>query len=479
MSRGSASRATRPVARASDHTLIFDETYYVNAARVIAGVRMPSGERYAGTPAGDDPNSEHPQLAKLIIAGSIELFGDGPLAWRLGSLLCGSLAILGMYALARAVGGGRWLALGAGTLMALDNLLLVHSRIGTLDVYVLAAMLWGVALYLRARPLVAGAILGVGACVKLVAPYALLVLALIELLRWLAGWRSGSWTPRLALGRFAACTATALVVFFAGLEILDLIAPPYDPNTHTLISGGAFAHLAHMLSYSAAQVTGRGGPQGIASYPWQWLGDYKPIVYLNVEPGNPAAGLQGIRPAVHFLGVVSPPILALALPALAFGAWSVVRARSAPGGEALAARRAGVTGSGRLRAGSAGADEDRGRDPLARLVPRHVPAVRGAQPADESYELSVLHGDRDAGNLRGRGLPDRARAPPALAARNLVRIGPDRRDRDVPVHAAALAARSRAKAHRRPAHGSAESEVSEGTLPSEINCCSGLGSGCR
>ena len=47
------------------------------------------------------------------IAGSIELFGDGPFAWRIGSLVFGTLAILGMFALVRAAGGGPWTALGA------------------------------------------------------------------------------------------------------------------------------------------------------------------------------------------------------------------------------------------------------------------------------------------------------------------------------------------------------------------------------
>ena len=69
------------------------------------------------------------------MAGAIELFGDGPFAWRIGSLIFGSLAILGMFALVRAAGGGRWSALGAAALMACDNLLLVHGRIGTLDIY--------------------------------------------------------------------------------------------------------------------------------------------------------------------------------------------------------------------------------------------------------------------------------------------------------------------------------------------------------
>ena len=135
-----------PCRTAVDHVLVFDESYYVNAARVIAGVAPPPAANYASSPLGDDPNAEHPQLVKLLIAGSIEAFGDGPFAWRLVSIVFGSLAILGMFALVRAAGGGAWLAVGAAALMAADNLLLVHGRIGTLDVPVVAMMIWAAVL---------------------------------------------------------------------------------------------------------------------------------------------------------------------------------------------------------------------------------------------------------------------------------------------------------------------------------------------
>src|SRR3712207_465382 len=61
--------------------LIFDENYYVNAARVILGLPVAEDAPYHGQPAGIDPNSEHPPGAKLLIAASMWLFGDNALAW--------------------------------------------------------------------------------------------------------------------------------------------------------------------------------------------------------------------------------------------------------------------------------------------------------------------------------------------------------------------------------------------------------------
>jgi dolichyl-phosphate-mannose--protein O-mannosyl transferase len=324
-----------PCRSGPDHLLVFDESYYVNAARAIAGIAPPQNQTYGNAPLGDDPNAEHPQLAKVIDAGSIELLGDNPFGWRLPTLLLGTIAILGMYALVRAAGGGSWVALGAASLMAADNLLLIHSRIETLDVPALAPMIWAVVLYLRGHPWLAGGSLGVASTIKLVAPYVLLVLVLLELLRqfaWpdresrLGSVRSGS--LRRAAGRLGGCFVAWAAVFVGLLAILDKVAPPFDDTSGKLLASGPFHHIAHMLSYGAKQ-TSPHGPSGIASYPWEWLIDLKPITYLNVNPAKPAPGLYNVHPAVHFIGMISPPIMLLALPALVVAGWIVVRRRRA------------------------------------------------------------------------------------------------------------------------------------------------------
>jgi hypothetical protein len=234
-----------------------------------------------------------------------------------------------MWALARGAGAGQWVAFGAAGLMAADNLLLVAGRIGTLDIYAVAAMVWAVAVYLRGHPLAGGAVLGIGAACKELAPLAVLVVALFEVMRAVAG-GSTERQGTIRTGRVLTFTLSTAAVFIGLLAIMDRIAPPYDPVVGELVGGGVLGHIEHMISY-AAHLSSPHGPTGIASYPWEWLVDYKPIVYLSINPGSRTPAFIGDHPQVMFLGMISPPIMLLVLPALGLGAaglWRATRARS-------------------------------------------------------------------------------------------------------------------------------------------------------
>lgn len=343
--------------------LIFDENYYVNAARAIDGIPQPLSSPYArvtsqrgqvkvlSPPSGDDPNADHPQLAKLLIAGGIEVFGDNPWGWRLGTVLFSLIAMGAMYALVTGVGGSPWLAAGTVAVMALDNLMLVHGRIAMLDIYALAMMLLAGAFYVRRRPLLAGAALGVGACMKEVAFYLLVALVLFEVAR-LAQSRWGGASsrvipegPRVAIRGLVACALCTFATFFALLWVLDLLVPTETGSSNP------FVHFAHIVHDAASLTTtpsnparvrlsqGHGQVPGASLYstPLQWLINQKVIDYSKQTavglPPPPTVSLgsgQAVSQKVEvlFRGEINPFVIFLALPALMLAIGQAWRTRN-------------------------------------------------------------------------------------------------------------------------------------------------------
>ncbi|MCU1677396.1 MAG: hypothetical protein JWM93_2154 [Frankiales bacterium] len=253
------------------------------------------------------------------MAGGIKLFGDGPLGWRAGSLAAGTVVLLLLFALVRTAGGGPWLGVGVAGVASLDNLLMVHGRIAMLDVYALAFMLGAAILYLRERPLSAGLVLGVGACVKLASGYLLFAFGVMEALRWLHRRRGTTVSVAAAGARataLALCIAATGIGYAVTLQGLDLAVKPYDPGSGRTYSN-ALDHTRHMLD-SATRIVSPGGPQGIASYPWTWLEGRGTIPYLTVQTEARTSGKVVRRETVvAFTGAVNPFVLFLVIPALA------------------------------------------------------------------------------------------------------------------------------------------------------------------
>jgi hypothetical protein len=211
--------------------------------------------------------------------------------------------------------------------MAADNLMIGSGRMALLDVFALAPMVWGVALYLRGRVLPAAVLLAIADCMKEVAVYALLVLGLLELFRVLLRARDpglpATWAWRPALLRLAIVVLGSAALFIAGLWVMGLIATPYEAPPfgaprgdlqRLLITGGPFDHLSYIITFARRFTSAHGLAAG-ASYPWQWLLDRNPISYSSIYP-TPPPGAGAIRPVVSFRALISPPIIALAIPAL-------------------------------------------------------------------------------------------------------------------------------------------------------------------
>jgi 4-amino-4-deoxy-L-arabinose transferase-like glycosyltransferase len=283
--------------------LIFDEAYYVNAARVIAERDVSPGDPYAGSTPGLDPNSPHPPLGKALIAGSIVLFGDGGIGWRLPSVIAAMISLVAVYAIVRASGETPWLGSLAVGLFAFDNLAFVHGRIGTLDMMSLAPILLGAWLALRGRWAWAGAACAVGTLVKLTAIFgvvAILAVFVFDLFRrYLRTRRVRIADFRPALGLLISYALVSLL----GLWILDLRFTTFvDP----------FSHLAHMVSYGASLQT-TGGSADIASYPWQWLVNDVEINYLRIAVDTTVDGsIVSSEPTIDFRGALNPVLIGAA-----------------------------------------------------------------------------------------------------------------------------------------------------------------------
>ena len=294
-----------------DKASIFDEVYYVNATRIILGVQVAPGDHYAGSPVGLDPNTEHPPLGKAIMAVSMRVLGDDPYGWRIPSVIAGMLAILLLYAIVRAGGGDAWMGVIAATLFSFDNLVLIQSRAGMLDMMLVLFLLCGAWCYLRSWPVLAGAGLALAADVKISGLYGLLAILLCEAARLgLRRRRSHAWNVA-DLKPVAYLVGSFLVVWIGVLWLLDLKLSSYH---------NPFDHLHHILQYGV-NLTRRGGPANEESYPWQWLANDVQLNYFSTIVTTTAGSDVLHRYTVNFRGAMNPVIIGSASFGFFYAVW--------------------------------------------------------------------------------------------------------------------------------------------------------------
>ena len=281
--------------------LIFDEAYYVNASRVMIGIPVAEGDHYDDGTAGLDPNVEHPPLGKVLIASSMLVFGDGPLGWRLPSIIAGLIAIAAVYLIVRAAGETAALALGIAGFVAFDNLTFVHGRIATLDMLALAPILVAAWLALRERWLLAGALVGLGFLVKISALYGLLAIGGLLALRAFATWRRDRRFPTTDARAAAWLVAGVALVGLVGLWLLDVRFTTFT---------NPIDHLRHIVEYGASlkePTTRSGFCTGATSAPWQWLINECQINYLSVDAAIRDGDTVVARvSSIEFRGAMNP-----------------------------------------------------------------------------------------------------------------------------------------------------------------------------
>lgn len=109
---------------------VYDEFHYVPASKNLV-------KTWTNT------NWEHPPLAKWIMGFGIELGGDHSWGWRWMSTLFGALTVWGMYAWGMTLFRKKSIALWVALVSLFNFMLYVQARIGMLDTFMVAFMVWG------------------------------------------------------------------------------------------------------------------------------------------------------------------------------------------------------------------------------------------------------------------------------------------------------------------------------------------------
>ena len=155
---------------------IFDEVYYVDGARDLM--------KYGVEVSGSNPEFiVHPPVGKWLIASGITIFGDNEFGWRFASAVFGTLLILLFARLIHVLFYSPLLTALGAALMAVDGLLLVHSRTALLDLFLTFFTLLGVFLWHRNRHIWAGVAFGFAIGCKWSAIYFIAVIGLLAVYR--------------------------------------------------------------------------------------------------------------------------------------------------------------------------------------------------------------------------------------------------------------------------------------------------------
>lgn len=301
--------------------LNFDEVHYVTAARALLELSHMA-------------NPEHPLLGKSLIALGMLVFGDDALGWRAMSTLAGTATVVGAFAFTRALTGATRAALFAALFAMLNQMVFVQARIGMLDGFMAAFLVWGGVLFLWAMRtdrgtwpiwLGSGALLGAAVAVKWAAiPYVAFALAAFAFLK-----RRGRFAPLAWLPATLSYGFIALAIYFASFAPAFFYAR--DPMTLARLIPFQF----EMLSLQTQVLP----PHNYQSSWWSWPLMLRPMWYF-YQPdqgavrgvllvGNPAilwGGLAAVL-ACWWAGIrqrAGAPLVAAILWTFSLAVWAII-----------------------------------------------------------------------------------------------------------------------------------------------------------
>lgn len=292
------------------HRYYFDEVHYVPAALKLLNL-IPT-------------NREHPMFAKELIAASIHVLGDRPLAWRLPSALFGTLGLFGFGRLMWHASQKRRATLAAMLLLATNFMWFVQSRIAMLDMVeagLCMAGLWQFAAALRAESkgagrmhlLLSGLALGLSIGAKWTSAPAVVLPGLCFLVLWIRG--SGNGGVGVRSRRPVKGISLIEAAFWLGLFPLAVYWATYAPAMFYADRPVAPLGFIEQHEYMLRLQESVKKPHPYRSVWYQWIADLRVIWYLFETVNDTQRG-------VVMMG--NPFSMIAGLPALVWGLWAAL-----------------------------------------------------------------------------------------------------------------------------------------------------------
>ncbi len=138
----------------------FDEVYHAFTAKEMMNGNTAAWEWWNTPPQGFAYEWTHPPLAKELMIGGMLIFGQTSFGWRVPAALAGVGILFFVFKISKELFDDDWLPIFATGFLALDGLLLVMSRIGMNDSYLLFFVLASFYYYLKDKNLISAIFAG-------------------------------------------------------------------------------------------------------------------------------------------------------------------------------------------------------------------------------------------------------------------------------------------------------------------------------
>jgi dolichyl-phosphate-mannose--protein O-mannosyl transferase len=253
---------------------IFDEVYYVDGARDLL--------KYGVEVSGSNPEFiVHPPVGKWLIGAGIAIFGDNEFGWRFATALIGTFLILVFARLVHVLFYSPLLTALGAALMALDGLLLVHSRTALLDLFLTFFVLVGVLLWHRDRHWWAGLAFGLALGCKWSAIYFIIVIALIAVYRILVNMDIRD-SFRLIAKKFAQYGLLPIAVYLMTWIGWFMSDRGWDRQSSSNPLTAWLNYHSEMLNFH----TGLTESHPYQANPWSWLVMGRPTSFFYDSPND-------------------------------------------------------------------------------------------------------------------------------------------------------------------------------------------------